>query len=617
MKFRTLSRWFLLACLPVVITLAALALKPAQQSAEPSLTSFIPAGPLLVLESPHFASLLHDWNTSQEKPAWLTSDNYQVFSRSRLFFRLQQAQHEFAKAAGFPQDMSMLDSVAGGESALAWYNIGKLQFLYITRMPSAHTLQNSFVKSRGDYVPRRAGGIPYFVRTDPKSHRVVAFATTKNYLLLATREDLLARSLILISEERSHKPKTMPAVADEAWFSKAVHAAESGNSPEHSPYDLRLALDMPPLVRSPYFRTYWIQRNISALKKYQTAISDVYKSPDEIREERVLLTSPSSPSSPSITSAALPNTPPTASGSDALNHLLAIAPADAGFYQGWLDPAVSRVIELLEQRILSPKSGPGVPSQLAPTVPIGPGESGTESDLETRINQAPIKNHSGFNTVAIHSLLVGMHPEAVIQVESVRLAQGGPFVGEAAAVAVLGRSDWDGAGARGAVKSMVQNLWTTSDLGLQWIAHGQGVEAYYYLNGLANIAIATHGRLLIVSNSQSMLREVLAGYAGQAASAGNLFEAPEEGNLVYTAVFNHARESSLMARMLRMIDFSIPLPAYYGTVAGARQPKFFSGNLQSLSQTLERVQSASIKVHRTGTVERQTVTYRLSPSNPQ
>src|SRR5271157_4756453 len=98
----------------------------------------MPAGSLLFIESMDFATLVHDWENSKEKQKWLASDNYQAFSRSRLFLRLEEAQRQFAVAAGAPPDMALLDSVAGGQSVLALNDIGNLEFLYITRMPSAH-----------------------------------------------------------------------------------------------------------------------------------------------------------------------------------------------------------------------------------------------------------------------------------------------------------------------------------------------------------------------------------------------------------------------------------------------------------------------------------------------
>ena len=49
------------------------------QAAPASLTGYIPQDALLTIESPDFATLLHQWNNSAESKAWLTSDNYAVF----------------------------------------------------------------------------------------------------------------------------------------------------------------------------------------------------------------------------------------------------------------------------------------------------------------------------------------------------------------------------------------------------------------------------------------------------------------------------------------------------------------------------------------------------------
>ena len=43
---------------------------------------FRSAGPLIYLEAKDFSSLLREWNSSNQKEAWMRSDNYQIFSRS-------------------------------------------------------------------------------------------------------------------------------------------------------------------------------------------------------------------------------------------------------------------------------------------------------------------------------------------------------------------------------------------------------------------------------------------------------------------------------------------------------------------------------------------------------
>jgi len=46
-----------------------------------------PEGALVYIEGKDFAGLLQDWNSSPEKAQWIKSDNYSVFSNSRLFLR--------------------------------------------------------------------------------------------------------------------------------------------------------------------------------------------------------------------------------------------------------------------------------------------------------------------------------------------------------------------------------------------------------------------------------------------------------------------------------------------------------------------------------------------------
>jgi hypothetical protein len=92
----------------VLATVGALLQTPAQAPRQTGITALLPAGATLVLQAKDFASLVGDWNTSPEKPKWLASANYQVFSRSRLFLRLKDAYDEFSEAAGVPPDMALV-----------------------------------------------------------------------------------------------------------------------------------------------------------------------------------------------------------------------------------------------------------------------------------------------------------------------------------------------------------------------------------------------------------------------------------------------------------------------------------------------------------------------------
>src|SRR5260370_39278352 len=147
-------KWILLVLASLLLLVGALAQPPSPAPVE--LARVVPPGPLLYLEAKDFGGLLRDWNGSQEKQIWLGSDNFQVFSRSRLYLKLQQAQTEFAAAAGLPPNMDLLTNAAGGQTALAIYDIAKLEFLYVTRLSSDRFAGGAPRKSRRSYQPRHA-----------------------------------------------------------------------------------------------------------------------------------------------------------------------------------------------------------------------------------------------------------------------------------------------------------------------------------------------------------------------------------------------------------------------------------------------------------------------------
>jgi hypothetical protein len=568
----------------------SLAMAPPGQGPKPSsssLAAFMPTGPLLFLESPDFARLVHDWEKSKEKQKWLESDNYQVFSRSRLFLRLQEAQRQFAVAAGAPPDMALLDSVAGGQSALALYDIGNLEFLYITRMPSARAVQNALWTNREKFEPRKAADVPYYVRTEPEKNRLVAFATLGDCLLLATREDLMASALGLLSG------KSQPRLPDENWYKSAVVAAGPVG-------DLRLVLNVPLLVKSPHFRSYWIERNITALKQYSAEVADIHRSATEIREDRVLLKA----NLPAETERR-----PTASGA-AMAELLGMVPAQEGVYLAWRDPLADTVLDLVQQKLLRPRAGPGVASQIAPGVILTPSQTGSESDLETRIDVPPLQGVTGaVDAEALKKLLNAVPLEAVLEFHSLHHVAQPAFIEPHSAVLIRSSANWDSEAARNALRAAIRDLWTTSQIGVNWVENREGNADYYQLDGLVPLAVATRGPILVVANSAETLKSLL-GRAPLGLTTDSL--GAEAGqNMVYAAGFRHSAERENIVKMMQLIE--MPLAQQYEGLAGeqGRVPSFFSENLASLSRSLESIESESLVVEDCGPQLRQTVTYRL------
>jgi hypothetical protein len=567
----------------VLAATAAVLLQVAGPSATKSkpMAQIMPAGPLLYVQANDFGALLKDWNASPEKQTWLKTDNYQVFSHSKLFLRLKHDQGEFAKAAGFPPDMAMLDQVAGSESAFAVYDIGKLEFLYVTRMPEAHAAESVLWQKRGDYQPRKVGDASYYVRVEPESQRTVAFAVSGDYLLLATREDLLLGALTLLSGKGTNP------LSSEGWYTKAAAAASK-------PGDLRMVMNLEAIVATPQFKSYWIQENVAEIKsRYSAAVSDLFRTPNEYREERVLLLKDAQPHTDNVSNPDL---------EAAVGQATRVVPADSGFYESWAKPSIDELMQAVSTEVLTPHFGARPASKLAPNVSISGGSVGSESDLEVRVDEAqPAAVKVEENP--LKTLLAAADASALLKVKDTQPTSDGVFVQTRSAVGVVAKNPWDADKVREVLQQSLENM-TSARLGTTWTPHKQASTTYYQLDGLSPISMFVDKNLLLISNSPQMLQAMLAGVAK-----------PSDKGAWYASRLEHKRESGNFIKMMRSIEGAGSTSARgpdqnpeHGNDS-TRQPKFFSDNIGSLSRTLARVDNEAIEVHDMGDREVQTVRY--------
>jgi hypothetical protein len=540
----------------------------AQPAPQP-MSSVFPAGALLYLEAKDLGALLSDWNASSEKRDWLAGANYDSFSRSQLFLKLTDAQTEFAAAAGVPPDYALLASVAGSNSAVAMYDIGKLEFLYVTHVASARAMNTALWKARGTYQTRHAGGSDYFVKEDKASHRVAAFAYSGDTLLLATKEDLIARALQLMARE------SLPSVASEMWFSNSVQAAAAGQN------DLRLVYNMATLARTYQFRSHWVQVNVADLREFSSGLADLERVRGEIRERRVLLRS---------TAAEATDTAESATG-----QLLAAVPDDAGLYRAWLHPSTTQAANRIEETLFAQPGASTQRSKTAPTV-VETGAAGSEIDLESRIDERPFTQ--GLDPLkTLRDQLAASHIDAMLDVSSTKVDPDQVYVRPHSAIALLSSTAWDADAIRAALGIAAEGMWSNSGAAT-WRTAG-GVRE---LEGLGEIAMAADGKLLVIGDSAAMVSAVFARR-----------NRPPIAGAAYSAGWRHARELPNFERMTRLIDFPQLPPPGPDEQQDAGEPPYFSGNLASLGRTLKRIDAATIVVHDAGAMLRESVTYKLLP----
>jgi hypothetical protein len=540
----------------------------------PKLATMMPSGALLYLEAPDFGRLLRDWDTSKVKADWLESANYEVFSRSNLFTKLQEVHSQYGEAVGFLPGLKSVIEMAGTDSALALYGIRDIEFLYVSRISDADLMKSQLWAVRDKFQQRQAGGMPFYLRTDAASKRTVAFAFAKGYLLLATRDDLVAQALELLGGGAN------PCIANDRWYRDSSAAAST-------PGELRLVMNLDALVASEYFRSYWVQRNASMVRRYWAGVADVKRTAGNITERRVFLRKPDAAEAA-----------PEDAGGAAVSSLLALVPPEAGLYRAWRPGDPSETAALIVQKLIAPPAQRWRDWRDAPMAVSPDSRAGSEADLETRIDEQPLPADAGTSSsvAAMRDMVEKSGGHALLLVESSAPA-GGAFVRLPSVIALENAyaGDWDIDSVRSSLATAAGKLWATSKLGAGWVSGTSGRHTFERLNGLGTLVFAVRGRLLFLGNDMRLLSAVL----DQAGTS------PANAALTYAAGFRHLREQENYRRVMAALDF--PASAGYG--GGA--PAFFSGNIGSLSRVLSSVAEVRVTEEQKGTATFQTVRYQM------
>jgi hypothetical protein len=242
-------------------------------------------------------------------------------------------------------------------------------------------------------------------------------------------------------------------------------------------------------------------------------------------------------------------------------------------------------------------------------VALTSGESGSASDLETRIDQQPASRvGTQPATGELAAQLERAQLTAVLQLEQTQTAQNGVFVRPHTVLVFTAAADWNADAVRAAMQRALQPGLTASQIGIDWVKSGP----LYRLGGLAPIVTSTQGKYLFLSDDETLLNAVLAKSSGSSRiqAAG------------YLAGFNHAGERPEFVRFANLVHRT---PAASGNPSAPnaeqpregdepaqREPDYFSGNIGSLSATWKDVSLETMVVRQVAGLVRQTVTYKWS-----
>ena len=529
---------------PMAVAVAALSLAAgsvwlrAQRNDARRTDTLMPPGAIFYLEAKDFHQLLTQWNGSEERRRWLKSDDASVLTQSRLLGRLMQAQEQFAKVASLPLEMNLVNELAGGESAFAFYEFSTVHFVYLTHMDSARLNQSGLWKSRSSYQTREAGGIPFYIKTenDGRENYTVAFAAHDGWLVLATEPNLMAHTLALLAGQQQ-----AGSISGESWYEDTLKQI-----PQQG--DLRLVYNLTALRKSPQFRTYWIQQNITDLGEFSAGSADLFEQANGFEERRVLLRSAARESQ---------------ADNGALTQVLAHIPQGASLYRAWANPSRELVKSVLQQVVLSETLNAADQNLNAPQVSSDAPTVGSESDLETRIDEPAFQRAGDNNIEALTDAVMAMEPKAILHSQLTQVTGDRVFVYPQSEVSlVCAKAD------RAAIDTALQSsigVVKTGSLDPLRISEDSGVLT------LSRLGTRTAVKATVVSGE------------------------------VYAAAYEHAAEWPRYKQLFGVVDHKT-----------GDAPAFFSGNLRSLGDSLYRLRRASMTTQEQGAVTRDTVDYEFA-----
>ena len=246
-----------------------------------ALAEDFPRAAVLYVQTADLPALLKIWDASELKDKYLDSANYNAFTNNHLGRKLASRRHEFDDAAGFPIDAEVLGNVSGNRAALAVYDVGKLEFVFIAPVSDEVFAATQFAVNRDNFAAETLSDGTTVYRADVKADRgrqsqKLIFAQLKGRFVLATSEKLLAETLNNINGRQKNNRLT-----DEPSFNLL--------SEKTAPHAATVWINQTVLNDDYYFRRYWLMSDVGDLKNIRAGIFDFEMQADKCVERRKFL----------------------------------------------------------------------------------------------------------------------------------------------------------------------------------------------------------------------------------------------------------------------------------------------------------------------------------------
>lgn len=241
----------------------------------------LPRTALIYVQFSDLPAFINVWNTSKLNEKYSASENYSDFRDGHLGLKIFSRWEEFDAAAGFPVDLETISKLANNQAAIAVYDIGKLEFVFVAPVSDEVFAATKFVQNKDKFTEETLGDGTTIYRAAVEADRgrqkqELIFTNVKGRFVLATSEKLLMQTVNNINGNRQKN-----RLIDEPDFKLL--------SEETTTHTATVWINQTALNDDYYFKHYWLMSNVNELKNIRAGIFDFEIQADKLIEKRRFL----------------------------------------------------------------------------------------------------------------------------------------------------------------------------------------------------------------------------------------------------------------------------------------------------------------------------------------
>ncbi len=240
-----------------------------------------PEGALVYAQFQDLPALLQLWDESEIKQKYLESTNFNEFENEHLAMKLLSRLNEFEVESNFPLDVSAVLSVSETKAAIAVYDIGRLEFVFVAPLSEEKIMASQFFLNKSVFEENTLNDKTFFYSKNVASDRgrqrqKLLIAFVKSRFVLATDEVKFFKTLAIIKGKAKEKN-----LFDAPEFKTLSQKTE--------PHQATIWVDQRRLNDDWYFKNYWAFKNLENLKKIRAGIFDFEIQENKLIERRKFL----------------------------------------------------------------------------------------------------------------------------------------------------------------------------------------------------------------------------------------------------------------------------------------------------------------------------------------